>query len=103
MSCSTPLQHIICDLIQPQTDHLTRRIASHCDAINNICHLHGIAVMCDHNELCVLAQFLQEIPETSYIRFIQHCVHFVHHTDRRRRNFNQGEHQCHSGQTSFTT
>lgn len=49
-------KHIFRDLIQSQADHLTRRIPAHGNAINNIRHLNGVAVMSDNNKLGILAQ-----------------------------------------------
>ena len=58
LSASTTFQHIVRDLIQPQTDHLTRRVTPHRNAVNDIRNLNRIAVMCDHNELRLFAQLL---------------------------------------------
>ena len=79
--------HILADLVQAQADHLAGRIPAHCNAIDHICHLNGITVMGDDDELGFLAQFLEKLSESSNIRLIQHGIHLIHHAEWRWRDF----------------
>src|SRR5687768_12353026 len=61
------LQHFLRHLIESQTDDLTRRIAPHRDAIDDIRGLNSITVMGNDDELSIPAQFLQKIAEAAHI------------------------------------
>src|SRR5688500_7025478 len=98
---SSDFQHLIRELIQPQTDHLARRIASHCNPVDHVRSLHGIAVMCDDDELRILAQFQKQVTEAAHIRFVEHGVHLVHYTYRRGRDLEQREHQRYCCKTAL--
>ena len=98
-----PLQHIICDLIQPQADDLTRRVTPHRHAVDHICGLNGVTVVGNNNELRVLAQIHQQVAEASHVGFVEHGINFVHHADGRRRHFEQRKDQRDGGQAALTT
>lgn len=63
-------------------------------------HFHGDFVVCDIDKLHLAGHLLHHARVAPDVGVIQRCIHLIQHTERRRVQTEDGEHQCY-GRQSF--
>ena len=74
----------------------------HGHAVEHVADLHGLAVVRDHDKLCLAAHFRDQPCEAPHVRFIERRVHFVQNTERAGLIAEDGDEQRQRGHGFFS-
>lgn len=78
-----PLLRVLEGLVELLADDLGDAVALHGDAEQHVSHLHGAALVGDHDELGLVAQAVDIGRQTAQIRVVECRLHLVQDVERR--------------------
>ncbi len=59
--------------------------------------------MRNHDDLAVLAQLMEQLPESTHVGVVKHCIDLIQDTERRRGDSHQRKYESRGGQAAFST